>query len=434
MIRLDLRLLPVFFSLSILSACSFGPNLREQALPLPAAPRHVETHAYTLDGENTVLGQLASVPIDEGDTLLDIARHYGLGHRQISAANPGIDVWLPDSGMQAVLPLQFTLPDAPRKGIVVNLAAMRLFHFSGSDRLDTYPVGIGKEGRSTPTGQMKIDRKTDRPTWHVPDSIRRDHQAKGDPLPAVVSPGPDNPLGDYAFYLDRPLYLIHGTNKPYSIGFRASNGCLRLYPEDIEKLYGAVAVRTPVRIVNQPYLIGWLNGEPYLEAHDPFDESDGKRLKKELFGKLKQIEKKRAVQLDWTRIETAIDEAQGLPIPIRMGAPSPDNRLKQATVLARPARWYGQPAKVQPRADGWYVRIDEVEGAREAGRLAALLNHQGPPIPARAVETGDRYQVMTGPFTDAKAAKNAIKRLRVDLELTGHVVEPNARIDLGDAR
>jgi L,D-transpeptidase ErfK/SrfK len=197
-----------------------------------------------------------------------------LGHEQIAAANPGLDVWIPEADSRVLLPLQFTLPEAPRKGIVVNLAAMRLFSFPGKGGREvvTYPVGIGREGRSTPTGDMSVARKTLRPTWYVPESIRRDHAQKGNPLPAMVSPGPDNPLGEYAMYLTRASYLIHGTNKPYAIGLRASNGCLRLYPENIEPLYHSTPVRTPVRIVNQPYLLGWRNEQLYLEAHDPHEE------------------------------------------------------------------------------------------------------------------------------------------------------------------
>ena len=150
------------------------------------------------------MGRLAVVRVQDGDTLPDIARHFGLGYDEISAANPGVDVWAPQAGSPVLLPLMFILPESPRKGIVVNLAAMRMFQYRGKKGpLVTYPVGIGEEGRATPLGEMSVERKAVRPTWHVPASIRRDHQKRGDPLPAEVPPGPDNPLGEYALYLSR---------------------------------------------------------------------------------------------------------------------------------------------------------------------------------------------------------------------------------------
>jgi L,D-transpeptidase ErfK/SrfK len=168
-----------------------------------------------------------------------------------------VDRWVPEAGERILLPLSFILPDTPRKGIVVNLATMRLFQYKedGTSLLvTTYPIGIGTDERPTPTGQMHVARKAARPTWHVPASIAEDHRKKGDILPKAVPPGPENPLGEYALYLSKAGYLIHGTNKPASIGLTATNGCMRLYPENVKLLFDDTPVKTPVLIVNQPYL------------------------------------------------------------------------------------------------------------------------------------------------------------------------------------
>ena len=143
------------------------------------------------------------ISANDGDTLPDIARHFGLGYNEITIANPGIGPWTPKAGARVLLPLQFILPDAPRKGIVLNLANMRMFYYPPKqpDTLFTYPVGIGREGWNTPLGQTTVVAKKVNPAWTVPESIRREHAAKGDPLPAVVPPGPDNPLGKYALLL-----------------------------------------------------------------------------------------------------------------------------------------------------------------------------------------------------------------------------------------
>ncbi|MDF9390945.1 MULTISPECIES: L,D-transpeptidase family protein [Methylococcus] len=426
-IHLAQRLILVAVTSALLGGCASTPPQREAPPSPPPLPLAVEKHQFSVAGDESVVGQLASVETRDGDTLSDIARHYGLGFQELTEANPGLDPWVPEAGRRLVLPLQFTLPDAPRKGMVINLATMRLYHFptKGADgTVSTYPVGIGKEGRSTPTGYMTVVRKTEFPTWYPTENIRKDHALKGDPLPAAVSPGPDNPLGDYAMYLSRPQYLIHGTNKPYSIGFRASNGCIRLYPEDIAAVFPVVKPGAAVRVVNQPYLIGRKSGQIYLEAHEPYEELNRGRLKAELTARLKRLEKKEGVVLDWSRVEQVLAEARGIPVPIQANSPPMAAVVAQAIELRRPAAWLGRPEPPAEDAGGWMVKAAATREELSARRVAAVLNHQGPPIPARAVKAGDGFEVLAGPFKDGKAAKNAARRLKIDLELDAEVRPP----------
>lgn len=428
-------LLVLLLALTALQGCSFMPGfgMREEPLPLPAyQPQSVEAHSFNLRPNDEVLGELATVPVNEGDTFSDLARHYGLGYQQIADANPDYDPWTPPAGTKILLPLRFILPDAPRKGVVINLANMRLFRFTDKSTLSTYPVGIGREGRASPLGAMTVDRKTPNPTWYVPESIRRDHAKKGDPLPSVVSPGPDNPLGAYALYLSRPSYLIHGTNKPFSIGVRASNGCIRLYPEDIQALFHDVKEKSQVRIVNQPYLVGLSGSEVYLEAHQPHEELNAKQARAAVTAQLKKLEKKQGVKLNWERIAQVLDEARGIPVAVGTpGGPAPDYAAG-ALALQHPARLNGQPEPVDGShaADSWYVRAATTEDGNSADKLAAVLNHMGPRIPARAVAKSGRYEVLAGPYVDAKAAKLAAKQLRVEMEITGQIIEPKQRLSL----
>lgn len=391
----------------------------ESALP--------DGHGFYLDGQNSVAGHLASVDQYEGDTLSDIARHFGLGYQQITEANPGLDPWVPGRGAKAVLPLQFILPDAKRSGIVINLASMRLFYFSGGkqNKLLTWPIGIGREGRSTPMGVMTVERKTKNPTWFVPESIRRRHEAQGDHLPPVVPPGPDNPLGAFALYLSKPSYLIHGTNKPFSIGLRASNGCIRLYPEDIAQAFRTIPTKTPVRIVNQPYLLGWLDGMLYLEAHEPFEELDARQEKKQLTEALQILANKQARRLDWAKIETTLKQHRGIATPILSGSPSLEQLLDGATPLSRPPRLLGQPEPIDSTKTGWWVKTTEKEDEYWAQKLAAQLNHLGPRIPARAVSPKiRRYQVWAGPFALEATANKARQTINVDFETPAELVNP----------
>ena len=120
---------------------------------------------------------------------------------------------------------------------MINLAAMRLFQFkanNGSPAVSTYPIGIGSTERPSPTGQMYVQHKTVRPTWHVPASIAEDHRKKGRSPARRDFTGASSPPGRIRALLEQAdLTLIHPTNKPYSIGLNVTNGCIRLYPEDI---------------------------------------------------------------------------------------------------------------------------------------------------------------------------------------------------------
>ena len=327
-----------------------------------------------------------------------------------------------------MLPLSFILPNAPRKGIVINLAAMRLFRFKGDSEsmaVSTYPVGVGTEERPSPTGEMYVERKVTRPTWHVPASIARDHREKGDPLPAAVLPGPENPLGEYALYLSKPSYLIHGTNKPASIGLRATNGCIRLYPEDVKKLYQNTPVKTPVFIVNQPYLLGQYDGVVYMEVHAPPEDLDAVEFDK-MYRKLRNIERESGRRLDWSKIKKVLAEARGIPVPIfeiRQGS-GKGVAVEEAIELRHPVKLYGRPEIPELKTEAWSVLAADVQNKTDAVRLAAIINHQGPQIPARVLSKNASYRVIAGPFNDIREAEDAIKRLKIDLEIDGALIDP----------
>jgi L,D-transpeptidase ErfK/SrfK len=224
--------------------------------------------------DDDLVGEVATTIATREDTLIELARHNDLGYTEIVAANPGVDPWLPGAGTQVVLPTQFILPPGPRRGIVVDLAQMRLFYFQEAKpgepaRVATHPIGIGREYRLPPLGETRVVQKAKNPTWRPPDWVRKEHARDGDVLPSVVPPGPDNPLGEYALYLGMPGYLIHGTNRPWGIGMRVSGGCVRLYPEDIASLYAQVPVDTPVRIVSEPFVLGRRGKALYLKVFPP---------------------------------------------------------------------------------------------------------------------------------------------------------------------
>ena len=268
-----------------------------------------------------------------------------------------------------------------------------------------------------------MERKVTRPTWHVPASIAKDHLQKGDPLPAAVLPGPENPLGECALYLSKSSYLIHGTNKPASIGLRATNGCIRLYPEDVKKLYENTPVKTPVSMVNQPYLLGQSNGVVYMEVHAPPEDLASVEFDK-IYTKLRNIEKESGRTLDWSKVKKVLAEARGIPVPIFEIRQGSGKGVADAIEVKHPDELYGRPKIPELKANAWSVLAADERDEIDAVRLAAIINHQGPQIPARVLSKNGSYRVIAGPFNDVREAKDAIKRLKIDLEIDGMLIEP----------
>ncbi len=224
-------------------------------------------------GDNAVVGQVKEVRLKPGDSLSTIARNNDIGYYELLEANPTLNPMRLINGTPVLIPTQYILPDAPRDGIVINLAELRLYYYpAGQNVVVTKPISIGRQGWNTPEGTFKVVERIDHPSWYVPKSIAADMASQGIMLPPVVPPGPDNPLGEYALRLSMPNYLIHGTVSPDSIGRRVSSGCIRLYPEDIQELFSMVPVGTPVHIVNQPYKIGLVNNQVAMESHQPLSE------------------------------------------------------------------------------------------------------------------------------------------------------------------
>lgn len=388
------------------------------------SPELVETRQFRLGKNENVIGQLARMTLKQGDTLADIARHFTIGQHAIQAANPTIDIWLPKENQDLLLPLAMILPEAPRRGIVLNVAAMRLYHFpeAEADHVYSYPIGIGREGWETPLGRTRITEKKKNPVWLVPKSIRLEHHRKGDPLPAVVPPGPDNPLGKFALRLQMPGYLIHGTNKPYGVGLRISHGCVRMYPEDMEQLFELVKPGTPVRIVDQPYLVGWRNGQVYVQIHRP---EAGKRQREKLWRRLtKRLQKieKSGVSIDWPRVKQAVLEARGIPVLISTANNKEETSFTALPYVERPRQWRGSNS-LPPLAAGWYLGLQGNYPIKEAARLVAMLRHQGPPLPARRLSASRGYRIVIGPYRKRSLAETNRRRLLRELELRAHVIE-----------
>ncbi|WP_198264116.1 L,D-transpeptidase family protein [sulfur-oxidizing endosymbiont of Gigantopelta aegis] len=275
----------------------------------------------------SVVGLVPETPFyttaNEEDTLLDVARRYNIGQNEILLVNPDVDRWLPGTKKQILIPSSRVLPDTPRKGLTLNLPEYRLYYFPADGKtVSTHPVSIGRQDWNTPLGQTKIVTKRANPTWTPPASIKKEHAEKGEILPDVVPAGPDNPLGLFALRLGIPGYLIHGTNKPYGVGMRVSHGCVRMYPEDIEKLFPEVKVGMPVNIVNQPVKVGWLNNKIYIEVHPQLEgeELPYEQLYEKTMALIRQAffkhNPQQALVVEAQALRDALEKKNGLPVAI----------------------------------------------------------------------------------------------------------------------
>jgi L,D-transpeptidase ErfK/SrfK len=302
----------------------FGRSLVAAALLFVAGSGIAAEYVLPANGDN-VIGSNTSAMARHEDTLFDVARANGVGYEETLAANPGVDPWLPGEGTEILIPSRFILPDAPREGIVVNLPEHRLYYYPpakpGQPRVvRTYPISTAKMDWNTPLGVTRIVSKEENPNWYPPASVLKEHEERGDPLPKVVPPGPDNPLGAHKMRLGIPggAYLIHGTNKPAGVGMQVTHGCIRMYPEDVAELFGLVSINTKVNLVDQTTKVGWQRGTLYVERHAPLegtsDPSHGDPA--EMSQLITKAAAGHPVEIDWAGAERAFMQATGVPVPL----------------------------------------------------------------------------------------------------------------------
>jgi L,D-transpeptidase ErfK/SrfK len=307
----------------------FAKQIPSYTIPTPTA------------GGDTIIGRAQPYRIRKGDTLMDLARYFDLGYNEILDANPGIDPWVPPAGAIIVLPTEWILPCCTYQGVIVNIPEMRLFYMrrAGADTVVyTYPVGLGRDDWQTPSGKFRIIGKTVNPQWNIPESIRKEHiKERNDPRTFIPGGADDNPLGKYRFELSLPMYRIHGTDIPWGVGMQVSHGCVRLYPEDIERMFPLVPVGTTGEFVYQPVKIGRRGGVVYVETHEDIYGSRP-ALYKDTAGQLDKMGL--TAQTDQALVLQALEDSGGMPYRVSpdpdaptlaMAGPNPDDRRNDRT-------------------------------------------------------------------------------------------------------
>jgi L,D-transpeptidase ErfK/SrfK len=312
------------------------------ALALASASAQVSAATYELadDGSTQIVGEDTHIKTRYEDTLYDLARQYGVGSEEITRANPGVDPWLPGAGTPIVIPGRRVLPPGPREGIVVNIPEHRLYYYPkrrvhGHHLVVTYPVSIGKMDWKTPLGLTRVIQKIRNPVWYPPESVRAEHLKNGDPLPKLVRPGPDNPLGAFAMRLAvKPGdYLIHGTNNPLAVGMPVTHGCIRMYPEDVATLFPTVPVGTPVRLINVPLKVAFVDGQLWLEVHAPVD-AQGQTVAPELKDFEQMLDSALGTSttaIDWDYAIQTLKLSNGIPVTVGLQADTDSPPASQQT-------------------------------------------------------------------------------------------------------
>ena len=280
---------------------------------------------FPLERGQAAVGAVDTYKTKASDNLLDLARQYDIGYVDFMAANPGVDPWQPGNQQQIAIPARYILPDAPRVGIVINLASRLVFYYPpGGKTVEVYPAGIGVEADATPVGLTSVVRKEAGPTWVPPPSIR----AERPDLPLSIPPGPDDPLGDYALRLGWNNILIHGTNKPDSVGRNVSHGCFHIYPEDIERIFREIPVGTKVRTILQPVEAAWVAGRLYVQVYPSKEQADQidynhamtPAVPAELMARVAAVAGDRVDAVDWDAVGRAGEAATGIPTPVTESA------------------------------------------------------------------------------------------------------------------
>ncbi len=357
--------------------------------------------------EGDVLGRVTYANVQSSEGLRDIARRYDVGFDEIKAANPHLDPQKPGKGAKVLIPSRYILPRGKREGVVINIAEKRLFHYSRPDKgpalVSTYPVSLGPDALAVRPGLYAVDHRVRKPTWHVSSGDKKRMNAAGKPLRNVVLPGRHNPLGEYAINLNIAGFMIHGTNKPGSIGTNVDYGYVHMYPEDIKTFIHRIAKGTPVRIVNQPFKYGYKKGALYLELHKPA-AAKGELNLAALVNWMSQISTQRMWADDWQRVREVAEQSLGVAMPVMQ------EKDKQG----------GKPA--------WWLKLASFNNIQSARKLINKIDPLGVPLSVEGCYDGKLCSVLAGPFRDWKYIDELKKKIKWMTRIKAYTV-PYQEVD-----
>ena len=272
---------------------------------------------YLLDDieSDKLVGQKSIYSVANKDTLRLIAAKLGVSRQHLVKMNH-LDLKAAlKVGQKLTYNNRKIVPQRLTDGIIINIPDRTLYFFRNGKLASSLPVALGsaKKGAkydwTTPTGKFTITAKVKDPTWYVPQSIRAKMEEEGKDVITSVPPGPGNPLGKYAIKTSMPGILIHSTTRPGSIYSFASHGCIRVYPEHMEKFFKELRINTRGEIIYHPVKLAITeDGRIFLEVHhDAYGKSAG------LHAEARQMIEKRNIskRVDWDKVKTVIAREAG---------------------------------------------------------------------------------------------------------------------------
>lgn len=256
----------------------------------------------------TVVGEPQQHHIVRYENLYQIARQYDLGFWELARYHRALDHFYLPWETDIVVPTQWVLPEkANPPGYLINVAELRGYRFfPGKGEVYTFPLGLGVLDYKTPIGQrFRVQSKSVNPGWRIPKGLREKYGM------SYMPPGEDNPVGSR--WLGLSHYGLHGTHAPMGVGRLVSHGCIRHYPEDIERLFEITPVGTTVEVIYEPVKFGFLKGRIFVEVHEDIYF----KIKDMFHYALRKLEAKGlAGQINWTKFLMAVEEQSGAPVDI----------------------------------------------------------------------------------------------------------------------
>jgi L,D-transpeptidase ErfK/SrfK len=285
----------------------------------------------TAQSPGQVVGEAREIVVARGDTLGTLGSRYGVDPSTIARDN-GIAVASRLAvGQRLRIEARHVVPAAVAPGTIVVNVPQRMLFLGSATATRAWPVAVGRRSWPTPIGPFTVVTREEHPTWDVPASIIEEARRAGRTLPAVVPPGPDNPLGDYWLGLSVGSIGIHGTNAPASIYQAVTHGCIRVHPDDIAVLFAAVPTGTRGMVIYEPVLVGADRDGIVLEVHpDVYRRGPADVL---AFVRAQLAALVAPVSIDWSRVSAAIAEQGGVPRTISFPDGRPDWRER-----SRPTR------------------------------------------------------------------------------------------------
>jgi len=261
-----------------------------------------------------VIGGESSYRVVQHDTVSRVAAKFSMSPRFLLRVNRLAPTAKLHKGQLLRIVDRHIVPKRLINGLLINVADCTLYLFKNGTVASALPVVVGRaksEERSwqTPLGSFKVTAKVKYPTWHIPQSIQKEMEDRGEEVRSEIPPGPDNPLGKFAIRTTLPGILIHGTNAPSLKSGPLSHGCIRVAQNKIKSLFNEVKVNTSGEIIYRPVKIAvHSDGRVYLEVNQDIYRKFGD-LTEEVRDTIAKLKLDPAI--DWDKVGRVVREESG---------------------------------------------------------------------------------------------------------------------------